>query len=373
VIDAIDRDFDGVFDHQITWVIQLTAPDALQYTAQINTLDWDPDAGAAPSGGAQTGDDGGAFAWTTVDTQTTTVTRNCEGNSGFPTDGHPFTPFVPTSGPQPAQTPTIQVGPGGGDGTCDPNEASQLAAAIDCALTSGLKCLSESNPGEFGRLAAALAAKSAPGGGQVTPLEIGCGNSCSGVIASTQPYDAPLGFAALGPDSKMNINPNEFNSLSPTDQCSIMLHELMHWGGDPGSADHNSEMGKGDDAVYSCGRYCGKCSHAGHGDPGNSSVDCAKCVTSHKEQCGTQTQVNDGACFGALTGICHNGLACIAGDCDTCEIIDTLACDGTGLSEEVPCCQVCPTDCAASNDLPCMGPPPMTMNTCTNTTPPNCH
>jgi hypothetical protein len=59
----------------------------------------------------------------------------------------------------------------------------------------------------------------------------------------------------------------QWGKLDADGKCNTMLHELLHWAGDQGSSDHNDPNGRGDDDVYSCGRYCGNCSDALQGSP----------------------------------------------------------------------------------------------------------
>ena len=106
-----------------------------------------------------------------------------------------------------------------------------------------------------------------------TPLDIGCGGGCSGVIATTKGWGSPW-FS----DSQMNINQRSGTSSMPTVSATSCCTRCCTGRGDDGSADHNDSSGAGNDTVYSCGRYCGRCSHAGHGSQNNSSVDCAGCA-----------------------------------------------------------------------------------------------
>jgi len=348
---TVDEDFNGMMDHRYTWITRASSPDVQSYTEEDDT--------------AETGN------WTTVQSLTLTTWKNqgtpCNGGDRFPTTGTSFQP-PDWGGRLPIH---IMLGsgapPGGVDltGECDPDTTASIMDAVDCAMTDGKACIDATNGRESGLLDEALLP---PGQRTRAPLDIGCGGGCTNLPAAT------AGRAASGGrDSQMNINPSIWNTLDANQQCSLMLHELMHWAGAKGAADHDDANGAHTDEVYSCGRYCGHCSHYGAGSPNNSSVDCARCADSAdgKQACGARQTTTTGDCAGQFTGICHQGLACLLGDCQSCNRRRTEACDGTLLSLTPTCCQTCPSNCNASNDFPCNGTPP-NLDGCTDTSPPLC-
>lgn len=338
-IILVDRDGDGAPDRRTTTRVERATADRESYTEE--TL----------------AEDG---SWTVVESRELSRTKHagegCEGMDHFPDEGTDEA-VVPdgTSGV------TMRTGVGTA-GACAFADAQMVRDAVECALDRGMQCLGDTNTSNANGLAKALAGKS------VMPLRIACGNVCSGTIASTRSYDRPW-FT----DSKMNVNMWEFSKLDEEGRCSVMLHELMHWAGNGGKADHNDSSGDGSDDVYSCGRYCGGCSNAGHGAPGNSSIDCARCADTkaRKEACGTKVELEQGECGGNLEGICHAGLACIAGNCKTCEGPVKRDCDGNVLEAVAECCAECPSGCDRSNDVPCNGGTESS-DTCTPSTPPHC-
>ncbi|MDB4988578.1 MAG: hypothetical protein JWN04_3756 [Myxococcaceae bacterium] len=336
-VAQVDDNLNGKPDHRYTWTTN-KATIALQAYAEETDLN-----------------ETGSFSGPGVVNLTTTKDQagsGCEGSDGFPSGGDGYQPF-PSS-------PTIKSG--SSPGSCSAADTSSIAQAVDCALGKGALCLASTNTREYNSLMAAAL------GTGTMPLDIGCGNACAGVIAATRGWGSPW-FT----NSTMNINAGEWNKLDSAGKCNIMLHEMLHWAGDQGSSDHNSESGAGDDAVYSCGRYCGGCSHAGHGSSNNSATDCAKCSDSpgRKEKCGVKSDFKTGPCNGELAGLCHSGLACISANCETCGQLEKKTCDDQPLETQATCCATCPSDCNKSNDLPCKGSP-QSMDTCTDQTPPYC-
>jgi hypothetical protein len=336
-VSQVDEDLDGRPDHRYTWVVERATLARQQYTAEEDLSE--------------------SGTYTPVSSLTLMTTKDqsgddCEGSDGFPSDGDEVQPFP--------GSPTVITG--SSPGACSGADASSIAQAVDCALTKGALCLANTNTRQYNSLMAAAF-------GQGTmPLDIGCGNSCAGKLAATRGWSAPW-FT----NSTLNINPTEWNKLDSAGKCNIMLHELLHWAGDQGSADHNSRSGKGDDEVYSCGRYCGGCSNAGHGSPSNSAIDCAKCADTpeRKAKCGAKSEFKTGSCNGELAGLCHAGLACVSANCETCGQIEKKSCDDKPLDTEITCCATCPSNCNRSNDQPCNGAPQL-MDTCNGQTPPFC-
>ncbi len=337
IVDDLDED--GYADRRITWTVHRDTADKVQFTEES----------AATGGG-----------WVLLRTEEQLKTRHaggsCEGMDNFPDEGEDVS-LIPDG----SDNVTMVTG-SPTNGNCNFADAQAIRDAVECALDRGMKCLADTNSANNNAMKKALAGKS------VMPLRIGCGNVCAGAIASTRSYDRPW-FT----DSKMNVNMDEFSKLDADGQCSIMLHELMHWAGNGGDGDHNDAGGDGGDDVYSCGRYCGGCSNAGHGAPGNSAIDCARCADTkaRKLQCGAKIEHEEADCGGELGGVCHAGLGCIAGDCQTCGGPVTRDCDGNVVEAEATCCVECPSNCNASNDVPC-GAGGSSSDTCQPSTPPHC-
>ncbi len=335
IIRSEDTDLDGQVNRRLTWETKSATRDEQTLTEQVD-LDGDGDVDQTT-------------------TETLAKSRNtgdCWGGGGFPSG----------STGQPVFNDMIRVVSGSSSGQCSGADASSIAAAVDCAMSRGTLCLANTNTNQYNSLMAA-------GMGETKrALDIACGNSCAGGIANTESWSR---WAIYG--SRMNINPSEWHKLDAAGQCNIMLHELLHWAGDQGAADHDKKEGPGNDEVYSCGRYCGGCSDAGHGSPGNSAVDCALCADTpeRKKQCGVKKQFKERPCNGDLAGVCHSGLACIAGNCTTCGAYKVETCDGKQVSDEASCCAVCPDGCNKSNDVACNGSH-MDEDSCQPSTPPFC-
>ncbi len=336
VVRSVDTDADGQVNRRQTWVTHRSKPAEQLLTEEVDT------------------DGDGDVDETT--THTLAKAKNaggCDGIDGFPDDESSSVELFPGS---------IGLSLGSSGGKCGSSDAGSIAAAIDCAVSRGGLCLANTNTQMSKALLAAVA------GDSRTPITVACGNVCKGTIATTEGWSRwwPYG-------SRMNINPEQWNKLDAGGQCNIMLHELLHWAGADGDADHNDASGAGDDEVYSCGRYCGGCSDAGHGAPHNSAVDCARCADTpaRKKQCGVQKKYVELPCAGELAGICHQGLACIAADCETCGGYEIKDCDGNTIGGEATCCASCPGSCNASNDKPCNGSK-AEEDTCSGGTPPFC-
>jgi hypothetical protein len=257
----------------------------------------------------------------------------------------------------------IRIAVGAGAGRCDATWGPKVAAAVDCAIHRAVLCLASNHPEYAAKLAAAL------DGENVRDLAVGCGNPCAGTFAATKSYARPWLW-----DSTMNINPTELGALDAWGQCGLMLHELIHWAGDDGPPEHNHPTQGGDDAIYSCGRYCGKCGDWGKNPPGNSSVDCARCAqgTVRKLACGAKEAWDTWSCAEDAYAVCHRGLACLMKPCEECGGLRKKTCDDRETDEKTyACCAQCPSDCDGSNDDPCGGDLPGTDN-CTETSPPFC-
>ncbi|MGC4121754.1 MAG: hypothetical protein QM765_45695 [Myxococcales bacterium] len=281
-------------------------------------------------------------------------TGGCNGADGFPEgDG-----------------PSIQIGSSGMviktsgkgsdvDGRCSEAHGNRLAKAVQCALDKGAKCMAQTNSRLGSEFNAALA--------EGLDVDFACGNGCT--PANTMMFCLP-GTSFCWGKPKINVSPGTLDdsNVSDGDLCNIMLHELLHALGEGFEAEHNN----GFDEIYSCGRYCGTCSKWGMGSPDSSNIDCLRCATSmaKKVQCGVRQKLEQGSCGDSGVGICHKGLACISGSCESCSSIVTRLCDNATVTSSFHCCAACPSNCNGSNDFPCSGTPNLD-DTC-NSPPPAC-
>jgi hypothetical protein len=215
-------------------------------------------------------------------------------------------------------------------------------------------CLSATNP----RMANAMMETLAGG----ADLDVSCGiaSGCGNLAAADR---CRWGICPSPDDdrNRISFNPDALG-YDDKDLCSLVLHEFLHIAGEGFEPGHD----EGVDRVYSCGRYCAGCSNVAKGAPASSNVDCARCAETEaqKKQCGYKEEVTDGECGSdAPWGICHGGLACLLGRCETCRSIEVQNCEGEPISARFNCCAGCPSDCNRSNDFPCIGNP-LTENTC---------
>jgi hypothetical protein len=266
---------------------------------------------------------------------------------------------------------------------------ANIERALNCALKDGLNCLVDTNPGLAFSLWYSLFRDSASDGAPrpPEPLDIACGGQCDGKIANTFSWQCPFGpGCALFQNSTTNINAAEFNALDSSGQCNSMLHELLHWAGNPGVAGHDLSA---NDEIYSCGRYCGKCSHALRGTPNNSSVDCARCADSptRKAVCGAAFEFPTVACtLPAYAYGCTDGIGGTL-SCQKCTEVDFCYCDetpwpgSTGVANAIPCCQSCVAGSEFANTCTddgthCQGGgpgcPTPPFNNCLDNTPKHC-
>ncbi len=242
-------------------------------------------------------------------------------------------------------------------GFCSRAHSEKIGKAVACALGQVRGCLKDTNGDEYRRMMTAL--------GSGRRMSIDCGMICGGQAAAD--------------DSGVSFPSASLDRMSDAELCSALLHEMLHWAGTPDSGDTH---GDGVDRVYACGRYCGGargCTYTSAGATQNYDTtcqvtpakDCAICAgtVAEKLKCGQRTEQRPAVT--PLGGVCHAGLACVAGDClDTIEN-RLLTCDGvdTGMLSG-PCCNSCPSTCNRSNDLPCPAGP-ISQTTCDGT-PPAC-
>jgi len=250
----------------------------------------------------------------------------------------------------------------------------KISAAAACAMKQGWQCLKDINRGRFNtisgwynqqktiRVACAIDEKKERIGAVAwTPVDnhlfakfLAWFNNLPSIFFSPIQLNGLLGCAA---SDKTCINQAEEDKL-----CNIFLHELFHVIEQVNPEGHDDF---GDDAIYSCGRYCGGCAQNLLGATGDPHADCLRCAGTLEERltCGYKEKIFENNCDGSLDGlgICHAGLACIAGPCEKCKTLLTQTCEYEILNE-VPytyeqrdflCCAQCPADCDSANDFPC--------------------
>jgi hypothetical protein len=265
----------------------------------------------------------------------------CDGTSDFPTL-YPYWALNRSPDTVPG-APGIRILSGNGATyDCNAAESSKVQAAFNCALTRARSCLPSSNA----RLAKKISASAVAGLGS---LYVGCGNSCPGKNATTE-----------GP--VMNLSRSAIGSPNADDLCSLVMHELFHWAGEPGGSAHDAGAS---DAVYSCARYCAHCSHFGKGGTASSNVDCARCgeTEAEKRLCGVQAMATSLPC--PAKDLCHAGLGGNF-NCTQCEGVKDADCEGNPFSTSTStfsCCRSCPHS-GDKNDKPCPGAPKPSLLSC---------
>ena len=272
----------------------------------------------------------------------------------------------------------------------------KISAAAECALNHGRNCLKEINRGWFNKITFWFS--------RGKKVRIDCGSPknpddaqnpdfVENFVAQADSYDS-IFWKSLGDfivflrrDPEIRFNPKQINGLlgcASTDTacisqnnddklCNIFLHELMHHM--DRIKPHKDHDTYGIDDIYSCGRYCGGCAQNLMGATGDPHADCLRCAGTLEERltCGFKENIFENNCDGALEdlGICHAGLACIAGPCEKCKTLLTQTCDYEILNEipytheqrDFRCCAQCPESCNSSNDFPCEASY-LTENTC---------
>lgn len=300
------------------------------------------------------------------DTTIPSDTKGGGGNGGCSADG--VGPSFPSNAPTVSAGNNLHIrtsngdptGLGGGvgdgsmdgpDGSCSNAHVKDLQQGIDCALSSGFKCLEGTNAYAAFQLETALAYGS---------WDVGCGNTCGPGVTDGANTCGP-GSGGCSPIQSA-FEPSILDGDSPTNTCDLVLHEMLHWAGVPSDDTHD----QGNDQVYACGRYCGGCDEGSpwavpQGMGITQNTDCAKCASTPEEkaQCGTQLK------NGSMTNnaVCHQGLACISANCADPHQMNVVDCNGQTLPQfaaGIWCCNSCPAGCNQSNDLPCGANPTTT-------------
>ena len=273
---------------------------------------------------------------------------SCDGTSNFPTL-YPY-PLLDRAPETVADAPGVRIMQGNNAAyDCNAMEAKKVAAAFDCAIQRARACLPDAN--------ARLAKKFTPTAiANQGSLYVGCGNPCGDRLATTK-------------GSVMNLSNAAVNGAMPNDLCSLIMHEMMHWEGEPGGAAHDNAAS---DAVYSCARYCANCSNYGKGAPGSANVDCARRgeTEAEKRRCGVQLLEADVTC--PTLALCHGGIGTNLA-CTMCKGVKEGDCDMKPFSTPptFSCCAMCPAEAPRNTDKPCPGAPMPGPGTC-GSKPPAC-
>ncbi|MCP3105500.1 hypothetical protein LZ198_42255 [Myxococcus sp. K15C18031901] len=257
----------------------------------------------------------------------------CDSMAGFPEDLGSTASLV--------DLPNLQVVIGGAPGACNSEQTSRILEALK-QIPARIECLSGSNK-DLGQLM-----KSAFSSGH--DLFIGCGGQCPGTRAATD-VGPPSDFdAALSGPYRSNLNARGVENAEGLDRT--LLHELLHWGA---GIRHGPGDG-GTDTVWSCARFCSRCSTDGVGG-GFPAADCARCSSPDKKgSCGVQfVEHTLEGCehFAAQSrgrGVDPNYLHCIvsegvASTCRACRVGSYAYCDGGLIPREGPVAFRCCTRC----------------------------
>lgn len=226
---------------------------------------------------------------------------------------------------------------------CDTMRTAKLGAALRC-FRERLKCLDRVNPTLRNNVASHLA---------TDEWQLGCNNTCPGRNATSLPRNG-------GVPAKTNFSASFIDNATPSDLCSIVMHEAMHVAEvDYNPTDHDTN---GDDQIYACSRYCADCNTRRHGATQTPNTDCATCAptAAKKRACGLKTQHETviygmGICAGGFVNpACSDWKAPVSRDCN----------GGSPVSRpEAGCCNACPAN--SNNTIkPCAATLPMPTDTC---------
>ncbi|WP_408888270.1 hypothetical protein ACJ2CR_24425 [Myxococcus faecalis] len=277
----------------------------------------------------------------------------CDSMAGFPADM--------TSTTSVASMPAVNIVTGTSPGACTSEQTAKLIEALK-QIPDSTKCLGATNSTLGTMMQSALASD--------IKTFIGCGGQCPGIRAATDPGPpSRLDELRSGP-YRMNLAPYVVagQGLERT-----LFHELLHWS----TGLHHEEGDNGTDQVWSCARFCSRCTTAGFGG-GDPAADCARCAArDQKLSCGWKmVEASMGGCEDFLAwigrGVTDPVLTqCRLTDtvyarCNTCNVAHWSYCDGTqipvpagynGYSTAYRCCTGCYVgtpvrDCANVPSLP---------------------
>ncbi|WP_426735195.1 hypothetical protein [Myxococcus faecalis] len=280
---------------------------------------------------------------------------SCDSMAGFPADL--------TSTTSMAALPAIHIVTGPATGACSPEQTARILEALE-KLPAGVECLVGVNSTLGAMLKGALS-------GSIT-TNIGCGGQCPGIRAATDPGPpSMLGELRSGP-YRINIAPRVVAASQGLDRT--LLHELLHWS----TGLKHAAVDDGTDQVWSCSRFCSRCTLDGFGG-GDPAADCARCSDgSRKMSCGSKQVENVmGSCEVFAGHVAGSGVdpaltSCRVTDytfyrCSTCAVAQASYCDGTpipfplsfptGYATAYRCCRGCymgepVRDCSSIPPLP---------------------
>lgn len=258
--------------------------------------------------------------------------------------------------------PNVYICVGDKEGSCSKDETEQLKKAFRCMFDRYTTCIRETNKlfwYNFVLYTGLTGAFGSVGVQCFSELKDEKGND--GVQAKTT-------FGVSFHHSRMKFNRRRIESFSENDLCSLAVHEFLHAMGYVSFGATNemmSEHDKGNDSIYSCGRYCGFCSQAIQGTAWtfeSNIIECYNCADSpeRKLACGYKEERIDD-CLENYS-ICHAGLNTILTPCEKCRSAVQKTCHKK--EEEVRelgkrsvgqwCCEKCPDNANKSNDMPCL-------------------
>ncbi len=328
--ELTDTNFDGVFDQQDVASYDTSTTFPTNYTDTFSLLQ-------VPDGGG----DAGVWvqSWTYQGAAVALGgSGSCDGYAGFPDATASGVTLTPVPG---TQINIVTGDPYTQDGTCSAYGAAVLVADFQEAIYLSSFCYILINPDLGDQLATAL---------QTQPLQVGCGNSCSGVAASTDlAWGKYSAYRHNKVPQRMNLNPAVMVPETDIQRVEILIHELLHYAGIPHTPPPAGDPA-GHDRPYGCGRYCTMCksynaTYGGSNTPLGYSWDCSVCADpAHVEVCGYSnfgTSTDEAACNAAGEGT----------DCTACISMQKTSCnqgDPRPLPSATPepCCSGCGSACS---------------------------
>jgi len=246
--------------------------------------------------------------------------------------------------------PGVGINVNGEPGSCSLDEAARIMRALRGVVGQELACLANVHPADAVALANALA---------MSPLDISCGNRCclaDGRCSNANTTLPGSWRSLLDGGETMSLQMSKLR----TDEAlrENLMHELLHYAG----VDHpeGPDGHGGTDEVYSCGRYCNRCTHNSRG-AGQDMLDCLRCADpAHKTKCGSYYEIEQQPPY--APAICHGGIGANA-SCNKWVVEVIKACTGDVLARGAQCCAECP-ESTPNNDFPCNFPMPPPLQHC---------
>ena len=256
----------------------------------------------------------------------------------------------------------------------------KLKKALDCAL-SGMTCLANTNnkifnefnsflvdavkphsdqAGKFVRSGMIECEKlTSPSTGAETKFSKWAGNMIK-IKFNTKIPSPTSEEAQIKPEGLRNCDTGDSTCLQKEEDelCNMMIHELIH--ASRGHGDEPADHNNGVDEIYSCARYCAKCSNAMNGAPNSPNVDCARCggTIDEKFTCGFfETMIEKECMENDGNGFCQSVQdgGCVRDQCKTCRYIYENTCEKQNVTDlemvrftkKFWCCSACPESCGA--------------------------